>query len=190
MESISTHMQDITSLIKEELSSENLCSLSSNFYKQVLRDLGDLTLGEVETDTLYFKLLNTRRNLVSLLLSRLFLLRVNKMIEMVLKGKGSEIPWTSLPDEEKFILEALIELERRMKTIQFALRNVKLSILNRLKETVSSSKVVVRALKPIEQVTDVDLRTYGPVKEGDVLTLPTETALHFKTLGLLEEVLT
>lgn len=183
-------MQDIISWIKEELSSESICNLPSSFYKQVLKDLCDLSLGEIETDTLYFKLLNRRRNLLSLLLSRLFLLRVNKMIEMVLRAKGSEIPWSSLPDEEKFILEALIELDRRIKTVQFALKNVKPSMLNRLKETISSSRVVVRALKPIEQVTDTDLRTYGPVREGDVLTLPTETALHFKTLGLLEEVLT
>ncbi|MER3601238.1 MAG: hypothetical protein C4339_00745 [Nitrososphaerota archaeon] len=190
MERALPYIERLVPLLKEEMASETIGRLPSQFYREALGTVADFTLGEIDTDSLYSRLMSRRRQLLSELLSKLLMSRVTKMIDLLLSGKPEDIPWATLPDEEKYILEPLLEFERRLFIVRFALKNVRVSALSRIKEELSGSRLIVRCLKPIDQVTDTDLRTYGPVKEGDVLTLPIETAHHLKSMGSVDDVFT
>ena len=67
-------------------------------------------------------------------------------------------------------------LTGRKDTILSATLNGRLKLLETVASNHRSRSIVVRFLKPIDQIVGTDLQTYGPFEAEDVATLPFENA--------------
>ena len=80
-------------------------------------------------------------------------------------------------DEERFILDSEDELRQRKEIILAATLNGRLKLLETVANSHRSRAIVIRFLKPIDQIIGSDLQKYGPFDAEDVATLPFENAL-------------
>ena len=69
------------------------------------------------------------------------------------------------------------ELRQRKEIILAATLNGRLKLLETVANNHRSRAIVIRFLKPIDQIIGSDLRKYGPFEAEDVATLPFENAL-------------
>jgi DNA replication factor GINS len=115
-------------------------------------------------------------DMVSLLLK----IRIEKVV------KSKEIDYSNLLDEERYILDSDDELRQRKDIVLSATLNGRLKLLETLSKNHKSRSIVVRFLKPIDQIVGSDLEKYGPFDAEDVATLPFEnaTALIGKKIAL------
>ena len=96
--------------------------------------------------------------------------RIAKVIE------SNNADYTNLLDEEKFILDAHIEMEERREMILSSVLNGKSKLLESIAKNHKTKSTVVRFLKEMDQLVGADLEKYGPFKAEDVATLPYENA--------------
>ena len=68
------------------------------------------------------------------------------------------------------------EMRQRKETILSATLNGRLKLLETVANSHRSRSIVVRFLKPIDQIVGTDLQNYGPFEAEDVATLPFENA--------------
>jgi DNA replication factor GINS len=81
-----------------------------------------------------------------------------------------------LLDEERYILDSDDELRQRKDTVLSATLNGRLKLLETVSRNHKTRSIVVRFLKPIDQIVGSDLEKYGPFDAEDVATLPFENA--------------
>ena len=108
--------------------------------------------------------------MISDMTSLLLKIRIEKTI------KSDELDYTNLLDEERYILDSEDELRQRKDTILAATLNGRLKLLETVAKNHKSRIVVVRFLKPIDQIVGSDLQKYGPFEAEEVATLPFENA--------------
>lgn len=84
--------------------------------------------------------------------------------------------YSKLTEEEKYILDAEKESERRTYDILVAVITGRPKVLESISKRVRSKQIVVRFLKPMEQFMGVDMNRYGPFRQEDVAVLPFENA--------------
>jgi DNA replication initiation complex subunit (GINS family) len=86
------------------------------------------------------------------------------------------IDYSKLTEEEKYILDAAIEFDKRKSEISSAVTRGRPKLLESISKQIRYKSIVVRFLKPIEQFMGVDMRKYGPFQKEDVAILPFENA--------------
>ena len=86
------------------------------------------------------------------------------------------IDYSKLTEEEKYILDAEKESERRRNDILLAITKGRPKVLESISKRVRSKYMVIRFLKPMEQFMGVDMKRYGPFRQEDVAVLPFENA--------------
>ena len=86
------------------------------------------------------------------------------------------IDYSKLTEEEKYILDAEKESERRRNDILLAITKGRPKVLESISKRVRSKYMVIRFLKPMEQFMGVDMNRYGPFRQEDVAVLPFENA--------------
>ena len=107
---------------------------------------------------------------------------ITDMISLLLKirtekaVKSKELDYSNLLDEERYILDSDDELRQRKDTVLSATLNGRLKLLETVSKNHKSRSIVVRFLKPIDQIVGSDLEKYGPFDAEDVATLPFENA--------------
>jgi DNA replication factor GINS len=89
---------------------------------------------------------------------------------------AAAIDYSKLTEEEKYILDAEKESERRRNDILVAIITGRPKVLESISKRVRSKQIVVRFLKPMEQFMGVDMKRYGPFRQEDVAVLPFENA--------------
>jgi DNA replication factor GINS len=89
---------------------------------------------------------------------------------------AAAIDYSKLTEEEKYILDAEKESERRRSDILVAIITGRPKVLESISKRVRSKQIVVRFLKPMEQFMGVDMKRYGPFRQEDVAVLPFENA--------------
>ena len=89
---------------------------------------------------------------------------------------AAAIDYSKLTEEEKYILDAEKESERRRNYIMVAIIKGRPKVLESISKRVRSKQIVVRFLKPMEQFMGVDMKRYGPFRQEDVAVLPFENA--------------
>ncbi len=89
---------------------------------------------------------------------------------------AAAIDYSKLTEEEKYILDAEKESDRRRNDILVAIIKGRPKVLESISKRVHSKQIVVRFLKPMEQFMGVDMKRYGPFRQEDVAVLPFENA--------------
>ncbi|MFZ0894574.1 MAG: hypothetical protein WAZ77_08745 [Candidatus Nitrosopolaris sp.] len=89
---------------------------------------------------------------------------------------AAAIDYSKLTEEEKYILDAEKESERRRNDILLAITKGRPKVLESISKRVRSKYIVIRFLEPMEQFMGVDMKRYGPFRREDVAVLPFENA--------------
>lgn len=84
--------------------------------------------------------------------------------------------YSKLTDEEKYMLDAEKESERRRNDILAAIIRGRPKVLESMSKRVRSKHIVVRFVKPMEKFIGVDMESYGPFRQEDVALIPFENA--------------
>jgi DNA replication factor GINS len=162
---------DINSLhatVLRELESDVIQEIDPNFYRNLSDFIGNLK--KQEFDGIESKIKQSLIDMASELTSLLLHIRLEKTI------RPQEIDFTSLLDEEKFILDAEEQKRERTEMILSATINGKSKFLESLSQNHKTKTIVLRFLKEVDQIVGADLEKYGPFKPEDIATIPYENA--------------
>lgn len=88
----------------------------------------------------------------------------------------TEMDYSKLTDEEKYMLDAEKESERRRNDMLAAIIRGRPKVLESMSKRVRSKHIVVRFVKPMEKFIGVDMEAYGPFRQEDVALIPFENA--------------
>jgi DNA replication factor GINS len=122
-------------------------------------------------DGIESKIKDSLVKIISDMTTLLLKIRIEKAI------KSKELDYSNLLDEERFILDSEDELRQRKEVILAATLNGRLKLLETVANNHRTRAIVIRFLKPIDQIIGSDLQKYGPFDAEDVATLPFENAL-------------
>ncbi len=92
------------------------------------------------------------------------------------KTTTTAIDYSKLTEEEKYILYADKESERRKSDILVAIIRGRPKLLESISKGVRSKHIVVRFVKPMEKFIGVDMEGYGPFRQEDIAVIPFENA--------------
>jgi DNA replication factor GINS len=161
-------VNSLYSILLREAENESVQELDPKFYNKIAEFLGNLK--NEGYDGVDSKIKDSLVKMISELTSILLKIRIEKATS------SEELDYTNLLDEERFILDSEDELRQRKDTILSATLNGRIKLLETVANSHRSRSVVVRFLRPIDQIVGTDLQTYGPFEAEDVATLPFENA--------------
>jgi DNA replication factor GINS len=174
---------DINSLhavVLRETESDSIQEINPNFYRNLSDFIGNLK--KQEFDGIESKIKQTLIDMASELASLLIHIRLEKTI------RSEGIDFTSLLDEEKFILDAEEQKRERIEMILSATINGKSKFLESLSQNHKTKTVVLRFLKEVDEIVGADLEKYGPFKPEDVATIPYENAQALVTKKIATKI--
>lgn len=161
-------LNSLYSILSREAENDVVQELDPKFYNNIAEFLGNLK--NQDYDGVESKIKESLVKIITDLTSLLLKIRIEKATS------SQELDYTNLLDEERFILDSEDEMRQRKDTILSATLNGRLKLLETVANNHRSRSVVVRFLKPIDQIVGTDLQTYGPFEAEDVATLPFENA--------------
>jgi DNA replication factor GINS len=188
----STVLGELVNLLLKEVQIPTLQSLPFDTYQKIAANLQDLKAYSYES--LERKIRDTMVELISSANTFLLEIRQQKIIDQQNIGSpsgsslssslpaasrstsGDAIDYSKLTEEEKYILDAAIEFDKRKSEISSAVTRGRPKLLESISKQIRYKSIVVRFLKPIEQFMGVDMRKYGPFQKEDVAILPFENA--------------
>lgn len=163
---------DVNSLygiLLREIENDSIQEIDSHLYTNISDFLGNLK--NQGYDGIESKIKDALVKMITDMVSLLLKIRIEKAV------KSKELDYSSLLDEERYILDSQDELLQRKDTVLAATLNGRMKLLETLAKNHKSRAIVVRFLKPIDQIVGSDLEKYGPFETEDVATLPFENAL-------------
>ena len=167
-ESNEIDINSLHAIVLRELESDSIQEIDPNFYRNLSDFIGNLK--KQEFDGIESKIKQSLIDMASELTSLLLQIRLEKTI------KPEEINFTSLLDEEKFILDSEEQKRERTEMIFSATVNGKAKFLESLSQNHKTKTIVLRFLKEVDQIVGVDLEKYGPFKPEDIASIPYENA--------------
>ena len=172
-ESNEIDINSLHALVLRELENDAIQEIEPNFYRNLSDFIGNLK--KQEFDGIESKIKESLIDVASELAALLLHVRLEKT------STPKEIDFTSLLDEEKFILDAEEQKRERIEMIYSATINVKSKFLESLSQNHKTKTIVLRFLQEVDQIVGVDLKKYGPFKPEDIATIPYENALALIT---------
>ncbi|MFQ5941028.1 MAG: hypothetical protein ACE5KA_04945 [Nitrososphaerales archaeon] len=127
----------------------------------------------------------TVKNAVSQLICNITKLLLNTRLEKI---KNSKIDYSNLTEEEQFLLESEKNLRIHFDELLSATIEGRLKVLETIGLKAKTAQVLLRFLKPMEAISGVDNRRYGPFEEEDVAVLPFENAKQLIEVGSAVEL--
>jgi DNA replication factor GINS len=182
----STVLGELVDLLLKEVQIPTLQSLPFDTYQKIAANLQDLKAYSYES--LEQKIRDTMVEIISSASTFLLEIRQHKIIEQqntesssgslpASPGTSSNaIDYSKLTEEEKYILDAVIEFDKRKNEVSSAVTRGRPKLLDSISKQIRFKSIVVRFLKPIEQFMGVDMKKYGPFQKEDVAILPFENA--------------
>ena len=161
-------VSSVYSILQREIENDSVQEIDSQFYSNIAELLGKLK--NQGYDGIESKIKDSLVQMISDMTSLLLKIRIEKTI------RSDDLDYTNLLDEERYILDSEDELRQRKDTILAATLNGRLKLLETVAKNHKSRTVVVRFLKPIDQIVGSDLQKYGPFEAEEVATLPFENA--------------
>jgi len=161
-------VSSVYSILLREIENDLVQDIDPQLYSNIAELLGKLK--NQGYDGIESKIKDSLVQMISDMTSLLLKIRIEKTI------KSDELDYTNLLDEERYILDSEDELRQRKDTILAATLNGRLKLLETVAKNHKSRTVVVRFLKPIDQIVGSDLQKYGPFEAEEVATLPFENA--------------
>jgi len=157
------------SILQLEIENDTVQEINPHLYSSIGELIGNLK--NQGYDGIESKIKDSLVKIITDMVTLLLKIRIEKAI------KSNELDYTNLLDEERFILDSEDELRQRKETILEATLNGRLKLLGTVANNHRSRSIVMRFLKPIDQIVGSDLQKYGPFEAEDVATLPFENAL-------------
>ena len=155
-------------ILLREIQNDSVQEIDSQLYHSISDMLGRLK--NQGYDGIESKIKDSLVKIIIDMVSILLKIRIEKAV------KSNEIDYSNLLDEERYILDSDDELRQRKETVLSATLNGRLKLLETVSKNHKMRSIVVRFLKPIDQIVGSDLGKYGPFDAEDVATLPFENA--------------
>ena len=154
--------------------------LSTDFFRNLSTFIGKLKNEEydgIEKKTKN-QIISIATNLTELLMNK----RLAKIANM------SMISYSTLTDEEKFIIDSNDEMNERKNIIISGIINGKSKFLETTTTKHKTKPVTVRFVKEFDEIVGVDLEKYGPFKSEDIATIPNENAQALISNGIVLKI--
>jgi len=161
-------VNSLYNILLREIQNDSVQEIDLHFYYSISDMLG--TLKNQGYDGIESKIKDSLVKIITDMISLLLKIRIEKVV------KSKEIDYSNLLDEERYILDSDDELRERKDIVLSATLNGRLKLLETVSKNHKSRSIVVRFLKPIDQIVGSDLEKYGPFDAEDVATLPFENA--------------
>ena len=100
----------------------------------------------------------------------------------------TEVDYSKLTDEEKYILDGEKESDKRRDAVLAATINGRPKVMESISAKIRAKRIIIRFIKSMEQFIGVDMTKYGPFLEEDVAVLPFENARSFIEKGVAVEI--
>ena len=168
MSEIKIDVNSLYAILLREIENDSVQEVDPNLYRSIGGFLGNLK--NHDYDGIESKITQELVTMITEMTSILLKIRIEKATAL------EEIDYSNLLDEERFILDSEDELRQRKETILSATLNGRLKLLENVGQNHRARLIVIRFLKPIDQIMGTDLHTYGPFEAEDVATLPFENA--------------
>ncbi len=182
----SINIAEIASMLLKEVQISPLQSIPFDTYQKIAVTLENLQL--FEFDGIEAKIRDSMVEMISTATRFLLEVRYHKMRdrESVVTSTSSSsistnttktsIDYSKLTEEEKYIINAENESERRRDEVLLTIVKGRPKLLESISKTVRSERVVVRFVKSMEKFIGVDMERYGPFRQEDVAVIPFENA--------------
>src|SRR5438445_12837054 len=162
-------VNSLYAILQHEMENDTVQEIDTHLYSSISELIGNLK--NQGYDGIESKMKDSLVKIITNMVTLLLKIRIEKAI------KSNELDYTNLLDEERFILDSEDELRQRKETILSATLNGRLKLLETVANNHRSRAIVVRFLKPIDQIIGSDLQKYGPFEEEAVATIPSENDL-------------
>jgi DNA replication factor GINS len=183
----SIKIAEIAAMLLKEVQLSTLQPVPFDTYQKIALTLENLQLFEFEG--IEAKIKDTLVEMISTATRFLLEVRYHKMLdrESVVTSSSSSssistnttktpIDYSKLTEEEKYIMNAENESERRKDDILLTIVKGRPKLLESISKRVRSERIVVRFVKPMEKFIGVDMEGYGPFREEDIAVIPFENA--------------
>ena len=161
-------VNSLYNILLREIENDSVQEVDSQLYYSISEMLGKLK--NQGYDGIESKIKDSLVKIITDMVSILLKIRIEKAV------KSKELDYSNLLDEERYILDSDDELRQRKDTVLSATLNSRLKLLETVSKNHKFRSIVVRFLKPIDQIVGSDLEKYGPFEAEDVATLPFENA--------------
>lgn len=161
-------VNSLYNILLREIENDSVQEVDSQLYYSISEMLGKLK--NQGYDGIESKIKDSLIKIITDMVSLLLKLRIEKAVKL------KELDYSNLLDEERYILDSDDELRQRKETVLSATLNSRLKLLETVSKNHKFRSIVVRFLKPIDQIVGSDLEKYGPFDTEDVATLPFENA--------------
>ena len=161
-------VNSLYNILLREIQNDSVQEIDSHLYYYISDMLGKLK--NQGYDGIESKIKDSLVKIITDMVSLLLKIRIEKVV------KSKEIDYSNLLDEERYILDSDDELRERKDIVLSATLNGRLKLLETVSKNHKLRSIVVRFLKPIDQIVGSDLEKYGPFDAEDVATLPFENA--------------
>ncbi len=178
-------IRELRELLRKEKASPYLQDIGTDFYsraREMLQEMLEECRGIEDFELLSVKLneLENMRNLIK----AIYETRENKIVNLAIYiVKGGEQELENLTDEEREVLQRLVEVLRQGREEVLHPEEV-----SREKEEGGVGFMTVRILRDLPQIVGADGRIYGDFKAEDVVTLPEPNARILVERGDAERV--
>ncbi len=162
-------VNSLYAILQLEIENDTVQEIDPHFYSSIGELIGNLK--NQGYDGIESKIKDSLVKIITDMTTLILKIRIEKAI------KSKELDYSNLLDEERFIVDSEDELRQRKETILAATLNGRLKLLETVANGHRSRSIVIRFLKPIDQIIGSDLKKYGPFEAEDVATLPFENAL-------------
>jgi DNA replication factor GINS len=186
----SIKIAEIVSLLIKEVQIPTLQPVPFDTYQKIAATLENLQLYEYEG--IEAKIRDTMVEMISTASKFLLEVRYHKMLDkqsVVTSSSYSSISsstttnttrtpidYSKLTEEEKYIMNAENESERRRNDMLIAIIRGRPKLLESISKRVRSKHILVRFVKPMEKFIGVDMEGYGPFRQEDIAVIPFENA--------------
>ena len=176
----SLDLKNLHVIVMQEFLTDDPQELSTDFFRNLSTFIGKLKNEEydgIEKKTKN-EIISIATNLTELLMNK----RLAKIANM------SMISYSTLTDEEKFIIDSNDEMNERKKIIISGIINGKSKFLETTSTKHKTKPVTVRFVKEFDEIVGVDLEKYGPFKPEDIATIPNENAQALISNGIVLKI--
>ena len=172
----SLDLKNLHIIVMQEFETEDPQELSTDFFRNLSTFIGKLKNEE------YDGIEKKTKNQIISIATNLTELLINKRLEKI--ATRSMISYSTLTDEEKFVIDSNDEMNERKNIIISGIINGKSKFLEITSTKHKIKPVTVRFVKEFNEIVGVDLEKYGPFKPEDVATIPNENAQALISNGI------
>ena len=164
--------KNLYSILESERKTNELTNIPEDLYCNITDHISSITNEEnTSLQNIQEMVNNKEKEILSNLLQILLRIRLAKAL-----GDQNNINITLLTNEEKYVLEPLINASKRNVKLLKAINDGSLSFLHGLDRHDVNQYLAVKFREDSPSAVGIDSRTYGPFKQGDMAILPTDNA--------------